>query len=483
MLFLGNENQHAQYLEDTNAGRIFGVFGLTELGHGTNVRFLETTAQYIHETDEFIINSPTWQSQKFWPGGISRDGMFATIFARLIYNENDHGIHAFIVQLRSRPCGETSEGVKTYEIPRKTCYNGVDNGGLLFHNVRIPRASYLNKLSSIEKFSNLSDILSVFLPGRVGIIAMGIGQTKLAISIAIRHCSIRKQFSQDNSMEPEVPILKHPLVKRKICSTLAKLILSILGLQFFENLFNQNTLDKKFLHVIASGYKSICSWDMRDSLIICRELMGGQGFILKNRVGELISHIDLVTTGEGDNTMLMKQVVLKILRPIWIEKYAKLLDHSHQYSTFQEHVKHLKILQHLADRMREELIIRVQGDHPGVDYNLDFGIQIGELYVRMFLIDAALSIASNCSQISDQAMNIILGFIRIYTLITLLKFQGPLLSYGFLNGNEVRIVGSHFDNLCKELSDFALTIVDSFGIPNEIFPKSNLFGGNFLSNL
>ena len=48
---------------------IFGTYVQTELGHGTFVRGLETTATYDKKTQEFIINSPTLTSLKFWPGG------------------------------------------------------------------------------------------------------------------------------------------------------------------------------------------------------------------------------------------------------------------------------------------------------------------------------------------------------------------------------------------------------------------------------
>ena len=35
---------------------------------GTFIRGLETTATYDPATEEFIINSPTLTSMKFWPG-------------------------------------------------------------------------------------------------------------------------------------------------------------------------------------------------------------------------------------------------------------------------------------------------------------------------------------------------------------------------------------------------------------------------------
>lgn len=41
----------------------------TELGHGTFIRGLETTATYDPSTKEFVLNSPTLTSYKWWPGG------------------------------------------------------------------------------------------------------------------------------------------------------------------------------------------------------------------------------------------------------------------------------------------------------------------------------------------------------------------------------------------------------------------------------
>jgi len=42
---------------------------MTELGHGSNVQGLETTAHYDPKTQEFIINTPTDSAQKYWIGG------------------------------------------------------------------------------------------------------------------------------------------------------------------------------------------------------------------------------------------------------------------------------------------------------------------------------------------------------------------------------------------------------------------------------
>ena len=50
--------------------KIMGCYAQTELGHGSNVQGLETTATFDKETDEFIIHTPNIKATKFWPGGL-----------------------------------------------------------------------------------------------------------------------------------------------------------------------------------------------------------------------------------------------------------------------------------------------------------------------------------------------------------------------------------------------------------------------------
>ena len=47
---------------------VFGTYIQTEIGHGTYIRGLETTVNYDKTTQEFILDSPTLTSIKFWPG-------------------------------------------------------------------------------------------------------------------------------------------------------------------------------------------------------------------------------------------------------------------------------------------------------------------------------------------------------------------------------------------------------------------------------
>lgn len=60
----GTEEQQQKWLSLANKMQIIGCYAQTELGHGSNVQGLETTATFDPKTDEFVIHSPTQTSSK-----------------------------------------------------------------------------------------------------------------------------------------------------------------------------------------------------------------------------------------------------------------------------------------------------------------------------------------------------------------------------------------------------------------------------------
>ena len=81
---------------------IFGCYLQTELGHGSNIVELETTATYIPETQEFEIHSPTLTSTKWWAGALGKTATHGVVQAQMILpGDRKMGLHLFVVQLRS----------------------------------------------------------------------------------------------------------------------------------------------------------------------------------------------------------------------------------------------------------------------------------------------------------------------------------------------------------------------------------------------
>jgi alkylation response protein AidB-like acyl-CoA dehydrogenase len=142
----GTEEQQKKWLPLAYRFQIIGCYAQTELGHGSNVQGLETTATFDPKTDEFVIHSPTLTSSKWWPGGLGKASTHAVVYARLITEGKDYGIHGFIVQLRSLEDHSPLPGVTLGDIGGKFgsgAYNSMDNGVLRFDHVRIPRDQML----------------------------------------------------------------------------------------------------------------------------------------------------------------------------------------------------------------------------------------------------------------------------------------------------------------------------------------------------
>lgn len=199
-----------------------GCYAQTELGHGSNVRALETTATFIPESKggqnggSFVINSPTLTSAKFWPGTLGRTANHAMVIARLIDGDGaDRGIHNFLVQLRSMKDHKLLPGVKTGDIGPKIGYNVMDNGFATFENVLVPRRNMAMRFAKVDESgkytkTNVSDAASkvayITMMQVRSLIVMGSAKAlAFGCTIAIRYSAVRKQgYGEDGSTELQV---------------------------------------------------------------------------------------------------------------------------------------------------------------------------------------------------------------------------------------------------------------------------------------
>lgn len=175
-----NEEQIKKWGPMTRNFDILGCYAQTEIGHGSNVGGLETTATFDKETDEFVLDMPTITATKWWPGDMGRYANFALVLARLIIEDdgdkNDYGPAPFIVQIRDRDTHKHLPGIKSGDMGPKMGYHGKDNGWLTLNKVRIPRDQLLQRFISVDRegsFSiegNLKMLYSTMLKTRMSII-------------------------------------------------------------------------------------------------------------------------------------------------------------------------------------------------------------------------------------------------------------------------------------------------------------------------
>mmetsp|Transcript_28325 Transcript_28325/g.42886 ORF Transcript_28325/g.42886 Transcript_28325/m.42886 type:complete len:167 (-) Transcript_28325:1299-1799(-) len=139
---------------------IHGSYGQTEIGHGSNVAALESTAVLDLKTDEFVLNTPTLTSTKWWPGEMGHFANHSLVFARLIIEKdgkkNDLGVAPFLVQTRDLKTHKYMPGIKCGDLGPKLGFSSKDNGWMTMKDVRIPRDQMLMRFQHVDKEGNYS---------------------------------------------------------------------------------------------------------------------------------------------------------------------------------------------------------------------------------------------------------------------------------------------------------------------------------------
>ena len=143
--YLGTDQQIKTYVQDLLDYKIIGCYSQTEIGHGSDVRSLQTTATYDPSEDCFIVNTPTLKDAKFWPGELGKVATHAVFQAKAILKGENKGIHSFVCQIRNFDDHSPLKGLEIGDIGPKYGYAAKDNGYLIFKNFKIPRTAMLSR--------------------------------------------------------------------------------------------------------------------------------------------------------------------------------------------------------------------------------------------------------------------------------------------------------------------------------------------------
>lgn len=312
LLKLGTQKHHDAYLDGMDTLDLPGSFSMTELGHGSNVMGIDTTATYDPVRKEFVINTPNNEASKYWIGGTGQHGKITVVFAQLTVAGKWEGPHVFIVRIRDDNLGPIP-GVRIKDIGPKMGLNGVDNGQLWFDNLRVPRDSLLDAVASVDdEGAYRSSIPSVsqrfgtmvggLTTGRMLIAQGAIDGLKLCCTIAIRYSCQRPQFG-------DRPIMSYLTHQDRLFPVLANTYALHLAMGSLKELTDRkDPKDAKAVHVISSGVKAASTWLRVQGMQACRECCGGMGFLSANTIGPLSTDMNVDVTFEGDNTVLMQQV-------------------------------------------------------------------------------------------------------------------------------------------------------------------------------
>ena len=278
---LATEEQYKKWGPLSESMRILGCYAQTELGHGSDIAGLETTATFDKEKDEFVIHTPTISATKWWPGDMGRMANHAVVFAQLVIDGNQFGVSPFIVQIREFDTHMPCKGIKCGDMGPKLGYNSKDNGWLQFDHVRIPRDQMLMKYVSVDREGDfgiegdLRVMYTTMMAVRKQIVLGSSYQLSKGLMIAMRYSCVRRQFKNTAGSKEETLLIDYQTQQQKLFPLLATCYMQSSTGMFihreYEDMMKQ-VKDGKFdkldiMHHLTSGYKSLHTQQALDGLI------------------------------------------------------------------------------------------------------------------------------------------------------------------------------------------------------------------------
>lgn len=494
--FFGTKRHHDKWLRDTENYAVKGCFAMTELGHGSNVRGIETVTTYDSNTGEFVINTPCESAQKYWIGGAANHATHTIVFSQLKINGENQGVHALIAQIRDAD-GNVCPNIRIADCGHKIGLNGVDNGQIWFDNVRIPRENLLNSVADVspdgQYLSAIKDpdqrfaaFLAPLTSGRITISASAIYASKIGLAIAIRYSLTRRAFSVSPN-GPEVLLLDYPSHQRRLLPLLAKTYAMSFAGNYLKQIYVKRTPESnKIIHVLSSAFKATFTWHNMRNLQECREACGGQGMKTENLVGHLKGEYDVQSTFEGDNNVLMQQVSKALLAVYIAAKKSNKpfkgfgLEHMNnpcpvipsqltsstlRCSKFQTDAFLLRERDLLNRFAAEVSQFQAQGESKEYAFILSYQLaeDLGRAYSERELLQTFIQTEAT---VPAGSLKDVLALLRSMYAMICLEEDAAFLRYGYLSMDNAAAVRKEVTKLCSELRPHALALVTSFGIPD-----------------
>ncbi len=502
ILWLGTKKHHDLYLKQTGTLELLGCFAMTETGHGSNVRGLKTTATYDSKTKEIIVHSPNHDAGKEYIGNALHSRM-ASVFAQLIVNGEDHGVHAILVPLRDEN-NELLPGRKVEDCGYKVGLNGVDNGRIWFDQVRVPKENLLNRFGNIDEQGNYTSpiqnpsrrfftMLGTLVGGRVCVPRAGLSAAKTSLTIAIKYALKRRQFAPRDG-EPETILLDYATHQRRLMPLLAKAYALDFGLTYLTKRYtDRSEEDIREIETLAAGMKSYSTWFTTEAIQECREACGGKGYLAENRFADLKADSDIFTTFEGDNTVLMQLVAKGLLSEFKQEfhnegyvavirllsrQVTTTISELNPYATRKTDIEHLsdpdfqlsafayreqRLLYSLTQRMRA-LLKKKMDSYDAFLRCQTHMLDLANAYVEKIVIEQFIKAVNDCE---DPAIKKVLKKLcDLYALSTIEKHKGWFLEQEYMQPVKTKAIRRLVNQLCQSTRNDANALVDAFGIPN-----------------
>uniref|UniRef100_T1IV85 Acyl-coenzyme A oxidase n=1 Tax=Strigamia maritima TaxID=126957 RepID=T1IV85_STRMM len=497
-------------IENISSGKWHSCISLTEIGHGSNLMNLQTTATYDAKTKTFVLHSPTIEAWKCWSGNLGKGATHALVLAQLYTPDGQcHGIHWFFTPVRDPNTLKPYPGVIVGDMGEKIGINGLDNGFMAFTNYHIPKKTLLNGISDVtldgqfvtkvpnhvKRFALTASNLNASRTCILGLTCFGMHTQ--SIIIAIRYAfAAGKSETSINCPHQQLRLFPH---------LSSAYVLGIVVKSFLENLWNYQSKvftdgidDEKLYveaadtHVIVTGLKAITTSAAAKCIQEAIEYCGGHAYLEAAGLGTLRNDIDANVTLEGDNNILLQQISKTLLKLSQNKQKAKEQSNLGLYDFIEE-------MDATLDRKCDNNRLEMTPEVIKSAYNWLLCYLLNECSMKMAsnMTNGANSFDAfnkiqvyDCNVLSNAFMEnfIITRYFEwlnqnkppedcqsplinlglLYSFCCLEKHMLALCKEQYFSWDAVDIVQNYILNLCDRLKDDAVSLADVLAPPDEM---------------
>jgi len=524
----GNEEQQRYWVPKILKFEITGSYAQTELGHGSNVRGLQTQAVYDRSTDEFVINTPTLQSIKWWPGCLGKVATHVVLYAQLIIDSKEYGVNVFIMQIRDEN-HQPLKGIKLGDLGNKVGDAANDTGYMIVENVRIPRENLLSKFHTVNAEGKYVVALkadpqvhyTTMMSTRAMMVNTAGARLCQASTIAIRYSCVRQQGFKDTKSKvsyktEEFQIIDYKIQQYRLFKQLALgYALKLNGKWMLDQLrliegteFGQikTTEGLKEIANTSAGLKSMCTMLVTTGVEDLRKCCGGNGYLLNSGIASLSLDYLWQVTAEGDVIILAlmtsKYLMKCVGKVLSGEKLKGIMEYLNDLKGFNSKtskpksvtsVEELKNNNHLLELFKFRslfLNLQVAGDitkamkAKKLDQTTAFNMFSNDLlkatYAHCYYI-ISVNFLKKIEECFDPKLNKVLT--KLFHLYTWTNFLDD--NWGqIFESNQHLVIRDAVYEVMDELRPDAIALTDAFAYPDNLL-KSTIgsYDGNVYENL
>ncbi|KAG1221090.1 hypothetical protein G6F35_006238 [Rhizopus arrhizus] len=499
---LGNEEQQRRYIDDIDKFRIFGCFAMTELGHSSALRDIETTATYDIATDEFILDSPTITSTKWWIGMAAQTATHAVVIAQTVIDHKRVGLNWFVVQLRSKYTGELEPNVQIGDIGQKAGHAGVDNGWIQFRQKRIPRKDMLTKWVDLNHHGqytpapNPAVMYATLIPERLAMTTVTTQLISQALTIATRYGVVRRQGAKNQQ------IMDYQSHYVKLIPAISFMYMVQSTSDVLNGQFNILTSGGKMdpadylrhmgdMHAMSACLKGLTGWYGSEILETCRRGCGGHAYSAYNGIGHLIGEWGVMTTGGGDNVVLLQQTARYLLHQLEQQlefdeypnfKFKSSIDYIKDSKRYLKNktwsVYHasdgIKDFTVLLEAMYSILVKRLHSISMSIkkstaeDVLLEC-VRVAEMHCAVFMFSVGAEKYGHpigTPNIEPSVLAIMKKLTALWGFHVLYTYSDQGFKEEYLTPDHIKSIEKSYIDICKSLRSQVIGLTDGFGMPD-----------------